>query len=402
MTSSFLSIIDPQFSLSLFLYLNCENSISLRIKIIARKAYIFHYYIKPYMRANVINFLVEAATASSLLFIPIYAIELGAENFEVGVIGALYGLALFISSYIFGRLADIHGRKKFLLFGLLASAISFPLQALSRDPFQLLLARVLVGFSLGAFPAALIAYIYDANKKIGKFTAFGSLGWAVGNFIAGAIATYWKIFLLGSFFLILAFLLALRIEIPVTSISVPFFPVKIIKNSFWIYLSFLLRHSGAHMIWIIFPLYLASLGISKLWIGIIYFTNSFFQFLIMPKLDTFKGTNLVISGLLFSAITFFSFTLASNQFEFLLTQILLAFSWSCLYVGSLKLILDQNIERATATGLLKSTICLASILGPLSGGILSQYYGYLSCIYGAIALTIAGFLIAAFLNPEVL
>lgn len=352
------------------------------------------------MRANFINFLVEAATASSLLFIPIYARELGAENFEIGLIGALYGLALFISSYIFGRLSDIHGRKKFLILGLVASAISFPLQALSQDPFQLLLARVLVGFSLGAFPAALIAYIYDADKKIGKFTAFGSLGWAVGNFIAGIIAIYWKIFLLGSIFFTLAFLFALRLEIPAASLSVPFFPVRVIKNSLWIYLSFLLRHSGAHMIWVIFPLYLASFGISKLWIGIIYFTNSFFQFLIMPRLDSFRGSNLVISGLLFSAITFFSFTLASNQFQFLLTQVLLAFSWSCLYIGSLKSVLEQNIERATASGLLKSTISLASILGPLGGGLLSQYFGYLSCIYGAIVLTLAGFFIFLLFNKN--
>jgi MFS family permease len=345
------------------------------------------------MRANAINFLVEAATASSLLFIPIYARELGARDFEIGLIGALYGLALFISSYIFGRLADVYVRKKLLMFGLLASTISFPLQVLPQNPFQLLLARVLVGFSIGVFPAALIAHIYDANKKIGKFTAFGSLGWAIGNFLAGVLAVYWEIFLLGSFFFIIAFILALKLEVQLVSLSIPFFPVRVIKNSFWIYLSFLFRHSGAHMIWIIFPLYLASFGISKFWIGVIYFTNSFFQFLIMPRLDSFKGSNLMTIGFLFSALTFYSFTLASNQFQFLFTQLLLAFSWSSLYIGSLKLVLERNIERATASGLLKSTISLASIFGPIGGGLLSQYFGYLFCIYGAIILTLTGFLI---------
>ncbi|MDI6602673.1 MAG: MFS transporter [Patescibacteria group bacterium] len=345
------------------------------------------------MRANIINFLTEGAVASSLLFIPIFAKELGASNFEVGLIGTFYGLAMFLSFYIFGRLSDIYGRKKFLILGLIASIISFPLQALASSPFQLLLARASVGFCAAIFPAALVSHIYDANKKVGKFSSFGSLGWAGGQFLAALIAVYWKIFLLGSFFFFLAFLFALKMEIPKISLSVPLFPLKVIKNSFSVYLAFLLRHSGAHMIWIIFPLYLASFGISKLWIGIIYFTNSFFQFLIMPMFDKYKSSNLVILGLILSAITFYSFSLASTPFQFLPTQILLATSWSCLYVGSLKLVLEKNIEKATAAGLLKSNISLAEIFGPIFGGLLSQYFGYLACIFGAIVLTLFGFLI---------
>lgn len=355
------------------------------------------------MRANILNFLTQTAIFSSLLFIPIFAKELGAKDFEVGLIGTFYGLATFASFYIFGRLSDIYGRKKFLIFGFLASIISFPLQAIPQTPFQLLLVRVLVGFCIGVFPAALVAYIYDTNKKIGKFTAFGSLGWAVGNLLAGILAIYWKIFFLGSFLFFLALLLVLKMEIPKISLSVPLFPLKIIKNSFPVYLSFFLRHSGAHMIWIIFPLYLASFGISKLWIGILYFTNSFSQFLIMPLLERFKSKNLVILGLLISAITFYSFSLASNQFEFLLTQIILAFSWSCFYLGSLKSVLERNIERATAVGLLKSTSSLAEILGPLLGGIISQYLGYKNCFFGAVILTLFGFLVfylTSFKNHE--
>jgi len=178
------------------------------------------------MRADIINFLTEAAAASALVFIP-----------------------------IFSRLSDIYGRKKFLFLGLIASAISFPLQAFASTPFQLLLARVLVGFCTVIFPTALIAHIYDLNKKIGKFMAFGSLGWAIGQFLAGLIALYWKIFFLGSFFFILAFLLALKMEIPKVSFPVPLIPLKIIKNNFLVYLSFFLRHFGANMVWIIFPLF---------------------------------------------------------------------------------------------------------------------------------------------------
>lgn len=344
------------------------------------------------MLANFINFLTESAIFSSSLFIPIFARELGASNFEVGLIGAFYGLATFFSFNIFGRLSDIRGRKKFLIIGLLASALSFPLQALASTPFQLLISRFLLGFCIGIYPAALIAHIYDAKKRIGKLSAFGSLGWAVGEFLAGLIAVYWKIFFLSSFFFFLAFLSALKMEIPKVSLSVPLFPIKMIKKSFSVYLSFLLRHSGATMIWIIFPLYLSSFGISKFWIGIIYFTNSIFQFLIMTKIDKFKSKNLIIFGLLFSAITFYLYSLAKNQFQFLPIQILLAISWSSLYIGSLKSVLEKNIEKATSVGILKSTISLSGIAGPFFGGLVSQYFGYITTIYVAVVLTFFAFL----------
>ncbi len=344
------------------------------------------------MIPNIINFLTEAAVESSLLFIPLFAKELGANNFQVGLIGSFYGLAMFLSFYLFGRLADISGRKKILFFGLIASFFSFSLQALASSPFQLLLARVLVGFCIGIFPAALVSYAYDMNKKVGKFSGFGSLGWAVGQFLAGVLAIYWKIFFLGSFFFFLAFLFALKMEMPKVSLKVPLFPLKIIKNNFPVYFSFLIRHSAAHMIWIIFPLYLSSFGINKFQIAVIYFTNSFFHFLIMPKIDKFKNQNLIFSGLLLSAVTFFSFTLAKNFNQFLLTQIFLAFSWSFLYVGSLKSVLEKNIEKATSVSFFKSTISLSVILGPFFGGLISQHFGYLATIYIAVMLTFFAFL----------
>lgn len=344
------------------------------------------------MLANIINFLTESAISSAWLFIPLFAQELKASQFEIGLIGAIYGLAMFLSFYLFGRLADIYGRRKILLLGLLVSALSFPLQIFPSSPLQLFLVRGLVGFCLGIFPAALVSYIYEVNKKVGKFTSFGSLGWAIAYFLAGVLAVYWKIFLLGSLFLFLAFLLALKMEIPTVSFKIPLFPIKIIKNNFPVYFSYLLRHSAAYMIWIIFPLYLTFLGLSKFQIGVIYFTNPFFQFLLMPKIDRFKGQKLVLTGLFLSGLTFFSFTLAKNFLQFLPTHIFLAVSWSCLYVGSMKSVLENNTEKSTSAGLLKSTISLSGIFGSLFGGLVSQYFGYLSTIYIAVVITFSAFL----------
>lgn len=342
------------------------------------------------MKANAIQFLTYSATSSSMIFIPVLASELGASDFEIGIIGSVYGLAMFLSFYIFGRASDIYGKKIFLLIGLSACIISFPLQTFAFSPFTLCAVRGVVGFSLGIYPAALVAYVYESKKRLGRFTGFGSLGWAIGNFAAGIVAVYWKIFMLGSLFFMIAFVIALKMDMQKTGLKVPLFPAKIIKRNLSVYLSFFLRHFGAQAIWIIFPLYIMSLGAPKLWVGIIYFINTFTQFVVMQKIDRFGSTNLVMTGLIFSVFTFFSFTLAPNFYYLIPTQIMLGFSWSCLYVGSLKSVMERNIEKATSAGLLNSTMSLSVILGPVSGGLLSQYYGYRSTMYFGMVLTIIG------------
>ena len=50
------------------------------------------------------------------------------------------------------------------------------------------------------------------------------------------------------------------------------------------------------------------------------------------------------------------------------TQILLGVSWATLYVGSLKFVMERNVERATSTGLLNSVMSICAIIGPLIGG----------------------------------
>ena len=166
------------------------------------------------MKQNVIQLLYRTAFLASYLFIPILAGELGASKTQVGFIGAVYGLAVFSSSYLFGRASDLHGRKSFLHLGLGVSSLTFFPQVLTdpsfvarlwADPWLLALARGLAGFSIGVFPPALIAYVYESRDLLGRLSSFGALGWAIGNFIAGLIAMYWGAFVLSSACLLLAF-----------------------------------------------------------------------------------------------------------------------------------------------------------------------------------------------------
>jgi MFS family permease len=347
------------------------------------------------------------AVFSSLIFIPVYAEELGASRFEIGLIAMAFSAALLMSSYTFGREADIRGRRRILQLGLVLSGAAALTQIVTTEWYFLMLSRVLVGFCGGIFPSALLAYAFESGRRLGKFASFGSLGWGIGSLLAGIIGVYaasssdpylafWFIFVFSSIVFFVAFALALTLpSIREVKMSIPFFPVHIIKKNASVYLSVLLRHSGANMIWVIFPLFLLDLGMDKSLVGVLYLVNAGTQFSVMQVIDRFNSVKLFLGGLVVSAIAFMTFTLAHNFAEMLPTQILLGVSFALLYVGSLRFLMERNIERATSTGMLQSVMSISAIIGPFFGGIIAEYYGFHATMYAATIMTLIA--IATFL-----
>ncbi|MCS7118969.1 MAG: MFS transporter [Archaeoglobaceae archaeon] len=344
------------------------------------------------MRAPIVNFLTQLSIASSLLFIPLFAKELGASDLEIGLIASAYSLSTFFTSNIFGRISDFYDRKLIILSGLFLSAIFFFAQCFAKNAFQLLLVRTLLGFSIGIFPPTLISYAYSKNKNVGYFSSFGSLGWAIGQLIAGIIVFYHGIFILGSILTFLALFIILKEKIPPEKLRKSRSSFTLLKENFSIYFAFLIRHTGASAVWLIFPIYLSELGISKFWIGVIYFTNSFLQFIIMQRVDGFNPRILMSIGALSSGIAFYIYSISTLVWEFLLAQIFIAFGWSSMYVGALKMILEKNLEKSSVTGFLNSTIYLSTIFGSIIGGIIAENFSYKACLYlGAIFSFLAAF-----------
>jgi MFS family permease len=87
------------------------------------------------MKPHAIALLSNLAISASLLFIPNLADELGASNAQIGIIGAVYGFAVFTSAYLFGRASDVYGRRFFIHLGLGISSITFLMQILTDSSF---------------------------------------------------------------------------------------------------------------------------------------------------------------------------------------------------------------------------------------------------------------------------
>ncbi|UCH32682.1 MAG: MFS transporter [Candidatus Bathyarchaeota archaeon] len=353
------------------------------------------------MRLNLIRFFTFGGIMTSWTYLSIFASQSGIPDSQIGLIVAFYSLALFLSSFVFGRASDRFGRKLFLLIGLALSGIAFFLQIFAHDIITLLLVRSFVGFCLGIYPAALVAYVHENKKSLAKFSSFGSLGWGVGTIAGGLIAVYFTIravFLLSSVLFIFALTAAFGIKFKKhDAVDVPKFPIEVAKRNLSLYLSILIRHSGAHMIWTFWPLFLQSLGADLFWIGVIQLTNSLTQFVIMFILGgRLSYISSIIVGLTLSSVSFFSFTLASDFWQILPTQILLGISWSLIYVGGLRYLMDRNIERATASGLFDSVLSLSSIIGPFMATLVVAFGGYRVTMYFAAIFAIVGALLFRF------
>ncbi len=330
-------------------------------------------------RIYLVQIVSYTAIMLSITYTPSLAAATGASRFEISLIFSLYNFAYFLSSMIFGRLTDIHGRRIFILTGFFVSSIAFLLQYFYRDYFSLLFLRIIAGFSAGIFPAAVISLAHDINMKMGKLSSFGALGWALGGYLAGVISLFFSLkstYIFSSAVFLIGFFMALRIhDVGVKIERIPLFPKDVIRRNWSLYLSYIFRHSAATMIWAYWPLFIASIGGNTFWQAATMGVNSTVQFFLMYfYTDVRRDTSLIFWGLVLSSLTFLSYSFTYNVWLIIPVQAVLATSWSFLYVGSLKYLTDRNPEKATATGLLNSSIGISAFLGPLLGGVFMEFF----------------------------
>jgi len=112
------------------------------------------------------------------IIIPIlyaYSKKFGLNDFQNGLLFAVYSVFQFISTPIIGRLSDKYGRRPMLIISIIGTALSFFLMAFAPSALFLVLARALDGITAGNIPVAM-AVISDTTKPEDRARAFGRLG----------------------------------------------------------------------------------------------------------------------------------------------------------------------------------------------------------------------------------
>ena len=141
--------------------------------------------------------MVEGMGVSQIFaLVPSYLREMGvAEGDRVAFVG-LFGSLIFVVGMplvpLWGVWADKYSRKAVIVRSALVEAVVFAGVALSREPWQLALSMLLIGFQLGN-TGVMLAGIRDATPRrrlgttIALFGASGPVGFALGPALGGVL-----------------------------------------------------------------------------------------------------------------------------------------------------------------------------------------------------------------------
>ncbi len=124
--------------------------------------------------------------------VPLYLLRFNAAPVVIGLVIAAFSIAQLLSSPIWGRLSDAHGRRPALLVGLLFAAMGFTIFGFANSALVLFLSRLIQGAG-GGTTGVTQAYITDSipagrrAQALGWLSAATNLGVMIGPVI-GSLA----------------------------------------------------------------------------------------------------------------------------------------------------------------------------------------------------------------------
>ncbi len=126
-------------------------------------------------------------------FLPLYAAQMGASAFVMGLIFSSFSAARALAMPYVGALSDRRGRKPFIIAGLMGYAVLALALIWAASPWELVLNRVLQGlFAAMVLPVsmALVADLTPPGREGAVFGGFNTaflLGFGVGPLAGGVI-----------------------------------------------------------------------------------------------------------------------------------------------------------------------------------------------------------------------
>lgn len=117
--------------------------------------------------------------------LPIFSKELGAQDYQVGLIAMIYPIMNFLFAPLWGTLSDRHGRRPIMLVSILITAVAYFVFSQSTVLWILFISRMLSGIGSANISVAQ-AYISDVTSPEERTKSLGFLGAAFGiGFIMG-------------------------------------------------------------------------------------------------------------------------------------------------------------------------------------------------------------------------
>ncbi len=373
-----------------------------------------------------ILFLLSASVGVAMMglgiiwpLVPVYAVELGASGFQVGLIVAAFNVARTCLNPFAGRLSDRWGRRSFILLGLLLYAVVSVLYIQSTRIESLILVRLLHGFtSVLVIPIAMalsadIAPQHRLGLYLGTLNMAIMLGFAVGPALGGVIRDYFGMpsafYTMGGLALFTFVGVAAFIpkdNQPITSQRPqPVAPLKRLLSHRVVQGLFLLRFfvaAGQGSVYTFLPILALRMEFSASQVGFILGVNifliAFLQRICGGIADRINPKYMIIYGTLMGGAVVFGMPFVDGFLMILLLNIIMGIGNGIAMPGGFVITgqLGRKMGMGSLMGFTETGWSLGMIVSPVISGIIMDSLGVSSIFIAGGVITITGTILIHF------
>ncbi len=362
-----------------------------------------------------------AYASFSILFpvIPLFAQEIGASKFEIGLVVAAISYVAAFFMIPFGAISDRVGRKIFIFLGLILFTLAPIFYTIVVSTFELALIRILHGIALAIFIPVANALVVDiaepdkVGESLGWLSAFTMLGFVLGPTLGGFLtdsygfnASFYACSILPFFGLVFVFICLRECEDQTIKAGETYYGW--LRNFIVIgaLLSPLFATWGSSTISSFVPLYAKEFGIATTSIGImitaLYLGSALFRIPSGMISDRIGRRPVIISGLTTCAVAVFLVPLFTTFYTLSAVTILFGLGMGLTVPAGFALLADAipARSRGLAMGFANSFLQAGLALGATSMGFVLEGHGFTLMFQSCALIILFGITFVYFLTSK--
>ncbi len=378
---------------------------------------------KALLLVNITAILIGVSYGMHGPILPVFAKNvIGATYAELGVIGLANFLPYMFIPLFVGLLLNRFNNGYLLSIGVAINSVSVYLLSIAQSVPEIMGFRVLTGIAHAFFWPPCEAIISNVSKgksrvrNIATFTGFFTTGFMIGPLLGTVILdsfdlTYRILFEIAAFVLAAAIISSLVVSknrIKEKHKNFNFSSLKKIIEFREVIVMLLFCTSSFGMILTIFPAFLNDRDMSAVNIELLFFIFGISRvstLILAGKLAKKTSVTLITATISISLGLFVAFT-SHSIFEFALALLLMGYGFSIFFPLTLEIILSKTRKEMSGTmiGAYETTFGIGWAIGPISAGLISEFFGndapYFAFFILGVAVTILAIVKRKVLEPN--
>jgi len=378
---------------------------------------------KALLLVNITAILIGVSYGMHGPILPVFAKNvIGATYAELGVIGLANFLPYMFIPLFVGLLLNRFNNGYLLSIGVAINSVSVYLLSIAQSVPEVMGFRVLTGIAHAFFWPPCEAIISNVSKgksrvkNIATFTGFFTTGFMIGPLLGTVILdsfdlTYRILFEIAAFVLAAAIISSLVVSknrIKEKHKNFNFSSLKKIIEFREVIVMLLFCTSSFGMILTIFPAFLNDRDMSAVNIELLFFIFGISRvstLVLAGKLAKKTSVTLITATISISLGLIVAFT-SHSIFEFALALLLMGYGFSIFFPLTLEIILSKTRKEISGTmiGAYETTFGIGWAIGPISAGLISEFFGndapYFAFFVLGVAVTILAIIKRKVLEPN--